>query len=180
MGTTLAGLALVLDGEHDLWLAFNIGDSRIYRLSGGRLTQLSVDHSVVQELLDLKEITPAQAATDPRRNVVTRALGGDAVAEVDFWLLPPEAGERFLLCSDGVTGALSDESLERVLVAHADPRDAARAVVIAATEAGTQDDATAVVVDTETAARVDQGHRTATVERAVLDQSDTQRDGARQ
>ncbi|MDQ1248455.1 MAG: family protein phosphatase [Actinomycetota bacterium] len=169
MGTTLAGVALVLDGPRELWLAFNIGDSRIYRLLREGFTQISVDHSLVQELVDSHELSAEDAVTDTRRNVVTRALGSDAAPEVDFWLLTPSEGERFLLCSDGVSGALSVGSLEQLLMMHHDPQEAAEALVAAAVEAGTKDDVTAVVVDTQHAPEDVSMQDTVTIERPRAD-----------
>ncbi|MEO7122596.1 MAG: protein phosphatase 2C domain-containing protein, partial [Lacisediminihabitans sp.] len=104
-GTTLVGVAFVQleadAGQH--WMAFNVGDSRVYGWDGRALKQLSVDHSVVQEMVDAGEITRAQADHHPLRNVVTRALGADEEVDADVWLLPAAGHQTFLLCSDGLT-----------------------------------------------------------------------------
>ena len=146
-GTTAVVAALVDDGGETKWLLANLGDSRIYRITEGRLEQVSVDHSVVQELIDAGHITPEQAAVHPERHVITRALGSPGGIDPDFFLLPLGAVERLLLCSDGVTGMIEDKEIEDILETVADPRDAADRLVRAAVEAGGRDNATAVVVD---------------------------------
>ncbi len=143
-GGTTAVVALVVD---DRWLLANLGDSRIYAVRGGELVRVSVDHSLVQELLDAGEITEEQAAVHPERHIVTRALGGPDDVEPDFFVLPLAEFERVLLCSDGVTGMIDDRDLEILLADSADPGDAADRVVAAAVAAGGIDNATAVVVD---------------------------------
>lgn len=146
-GTTAVVALLVEDAGEEKWLLANLGDSRIYRLSGERLEQVSVDHSVVQELIDTGVITPDEAAHHPERHVITRALGGPDGAEPDFFLLPLRSAERILLCSDGITTMLADEEIESILLSRTDPRDAADDLVAAAVSAGGEDNATAVVVD---------------------------------
>jgi PPM family protein phosphatase len=147
MGTTVAGVAALetVSGEH--LMVFNIGDSRVYRLAGGRLEQLTVDHSQVQELVVAGVITREQARTHPRRNVVTRALGSDA-GHPDHWLLPVISGERFLICSDGLTGELSEQAITPLLAAGT-PQQAAEALVAAANDAGGRDNVTAVVFEVD-------------------------------
>ena len=146
-GTTAVVALLVADDGVPKWLLANLGDSRIYRLGDGVLEQVSVDHSVVQELLDAGSITADEVATHPERHVVTRALGGPDDAEADYFLLPLPSVERLLLCSDGVNGMVDDDAIEAVLTGSGDPRDAADRLVSAALEAGGRDNATAVVVD---------------------------------
>jgi protein phosphatase len=146
-GTTAVVAVLVEDDEGTKWLLANLGDSRIYRLVDGELDRVSVDHSVVQELIDAGEITAEESLTHPERHVITRALGSPGGVEPDFFLLPLPSVERLLLCSDGVTGMIEDQEIEDILHSVADPRDAAHALVRAAVEAGGRDNATAVVVD---------------------------------
>jgi len=129
------------------WLLANIGDSRIYRFNAGVLDQVSVDHSLVQELVDAGQLTAEQAVDHPERNVITRALGGTVLAEADYFLLPLGSAERLLLCSDGVSGMIDDATIAEVLGRCGDPRDAADQLVAAALDAGGRDNATAVVVD---------------------------------
>lgn len=146
-GTTAVVALLVEDLGEPKWLLANLGDSRIYRLLDGRLDQVSVDHSVVQELVDAGTITADDATHHPERHVITRAIGGPDRAQADYFLLPLPAVERLVLCSDGVTGMIDDAQLGRLLAGVEDPRDAADQVVAAAVAAGGRDNATAVVVD---------------------------------
>ena len=138
---------LVEDDEGPKWLLANLGDSRIYRFAAGVLEQVSVDHSLVQELIDAGTITEEDAAVHPERNVITRALGNAEGVEADYFLLPLPSVERLVLCTDGVTGMIDDQTLAALLMANEDPRDAADELVKAALAAGGEDNATAVVVD---------------------------------
>ena len=159
-GTTVSGVAFVAIGptESPHWMAFNVGDSRIYRWDGRDLLQLSVDHSAVQELVDLGEITRLQAITHPDRNIVTRALGADAVVDPDIWLLPARGRQTFLLCSDGLTKELSDDEIARIIVFHGSqqvresdglPITLAERLVRAAVAAGGSDNVTVVIVESD-------------------------------
>lgn len=151
MGTTLTALALVpaSDGSADSLVLVNVGDSRTYRLPAGSSTleQLTLDHSLVGEWEREGRITAEQAATHPHRNVITRALGVDEEVEVDRWELTPSVGERYLLCSDGLTNELDDEAIAAVLVAAIDPQTAAEELVARANAAGGRDNVTVVVVE---------------------------------
>jgi serine/threonine protein phosphatase PrpC len=159
-GTTLTGVAFVEIGPTDSyhWMAFNVGDSRVYSWDGRDLVQLSVDHSAVQELVDLGEITRLQADTHPDRNIVTRALGADAVVDPDIWLLPARGRQTFLLCSDGLTKELGDDEIARIIVFHGSellretdrlPVTLAERLVNAAVAAGGSDNVTVVVVESD-------------------------------
>lgn len=147
MGTTATGLALVTAGGADHWAVFNVGDSRVYRSIGGVLTQVTVDHSEVQELVEAGVITREEARVHPARNVVTRSLGTDYAYQPDVWVLPPYAGERFVICSDGLTNELPDERVREILHQHPEPQIAAEELVRAAVEAGGRDNVTVVVVN---------------------------------
>lgn len=147
MGTTAVGLVHVLDRSQELWLIFNVGDSRLYRWFEGSLEQVTTDHTEVQELVELGSITSAEAKVHPLRHVITRAIGTDDSVEPDIWLLPPVPGERFLLCSDGLTGEVSDVDIAEVLSGEADPTTAATRLVERAVAAGGHDNVTVVVVD---------------------------------
>jgi serine/threonine protein phosphatase PrpC len=158
-GTTLTGVAFVEVGPSDNyhWMAFNVGDSRVYSWDGRHLAQLSVDHSAVQELIDLGHITRAEAERHPHRNVVTRALGADSEVDPDIWLVPATGHQTFLICSDGLTKELGDEEIARIIVFH----DSARAnpdgpsltlaerLVNAAVAAGGSDNVTVIVVESQ-------------------------------
>jgi protein phosphatase len=147
MGTTLTALALVQeDGEEQLAL-INVGDSRAYILQQGELTQLTEDHSLVEELVRDGKLTPAEAQIHPQRSIITRALGMEPVIRVDSWEIIPFRGDRILLCSDGLTNELSDERIASTLRQLADPQEAARELVRLARAAGGSDNITVVVVD---------------------------------
>lgn len=145
-GTTLAGVAVTQQSGRPYWLAFNIGDSRVYLLREDELEQISVDHSRRQELL---EAGVAPESIEVGRNIITRALGAGrgGVPVMDQWLLPLTPGDRVLICSDGLSSEIEDAELALTLGAVDDPLDAARALVAAALEAGGHDNITAVVVD---------------------------------
>jgi protein phosphatase len=146
-GTTLTGVVVSEQDGLPYWLVANVGDSRTYHLVDGRLEQISVDHSEVQELVDAGALTPAQAAHHPRRHVVTRALGAAARPDADYWYLPLSTGDRLLVCSDGLTTELDDDRIADLLVTNAEPQAAADALVQAALAAGGRDNITVLVVD---------------------------------
>ncbi|GAA6525627.1 PP2C family serine/threonine-protein phosphatase [Intrasporangium sp. DVR] len=146
MGTTVAGLALVSEGGTPQWVVFNIGDSRVYRLIDGGLTQVTVDHSEVWELVERGLITEEQAHRHPSRNIITRSLGREPMGEIDTWVLPPADDEAFLICSDGLSNELSRQEIEAILLEVDDADRAARELVRRAVEAGGRDNVTAVVV----------------------------------
>jgi protein phosphatase len=147
MGTTAVGLAMVKEPQGDFWLAFNVGDSRIYRLHQGVLTQITVDHSYVQDLIAAGRIAPEDARTHPERNIVTRVLGVQESPVPDFWVFPPEPGERFLICSDGLSGELDDQTIANLLGIPAEPHELARLLVEQANHSGGRDNITVIVVD---------------------------------
>ncbi|MBD8023181.1 PP2C family protein-serine/threonine phosphatase [Microbacterium gallinarum] len=146
-GTTLTGVVIAdVDGE-GYWLAINLGDSRTYRLSEGVFEQVSVDHSVVQELIDAGQLAPEAASSDTRRNVITRAIGAGSDGDADYWLIPAEPGDRILVCSDGLSSELDSAAIHAVLVAETQPQCAATRLVHEAMLRGGRDNITALVVD---------------------------------
>lgn len=147
MGTTLVGLALLGYGEDAEWLTFNVGDSRLYRYADGNLEQLSHDHSEVQDLIDEGTLSERDALASAARNVLTRAIGTETHLAVDYGHLAPEPGERFLLCSDGLTNEVPDEEIADVLSGLPEPGEAAHELVRRAIEAGGRDNVTVIVVD---------------------------------
>jgi protein phosphatase len=146
MGTTATGLAVVSAGGSDHWAVFNVGDSRVYRLIGEELSLLTVDHSEVREMVDAGLITEEQALRHPLRNVVTRSLGTETMPTPDLWVFPPHPGERFVICSDGLSNELSLQDIRRVVLEVEEPQQAAEALVRAAVDAGGRDNVTAIVV----------------------------------
>jgi protein phosphatase len=170
-GTTVTGAALVEERGVPYWLVFNVGDSRTYRLNQGILEQISVDHSEVQELLEAGRITAQEALVHPRRHVVTRALGTGDDSEPDFWMLPVEAGDRMLICSDGLTSEVSDEHIHAILSSTVRPQDAVQALIQAALCSGGRDNITAIVVDAADVAQ--DAPQAATAPRTEDEETDT-------
>lgn len=146
-GTTLSGVGIAENAGSPYWLVINVGDSRTYRISHGRLQQVSVDHSVVQELVEDGHLTAEEAERDDRKNVLTRAIGAGGDGEPDFWMIPAAPGDRMLVCSDGLTGELPDSRIEAILATEDDPKAAASRLVDEACVAGGRDNVTAIIVD---------------------------------
>jgi serine/threonine protein phosphatase PrpC len=144
MGTTLVAVALVAD---DRLAVINIGDSRLYVLHQGELQQVTSDHNLVAELVAEGRLSKEEAEFHPRRNVITRAVGVDSDVPVDLFLLDPSAGDRLLLCSDGLFRELSDDQIGSLLRRLGDPGEAARELVAEARFRGGNDNITVVVVD---------------------------------
>lgn len=144
-GTTLTLLALTFHEGAPHWLVMNLGDSRTYLIRDNELNQISVDHSVVQELIERGEITEEQARTHPYRNMITRSLGGGNDSRPDFWMIKAQVDDTFLLCSDGINGELTDLEIFDILSAY-DIEHCAKALVDKAVEYGGRDNATAIVV----------------------------------
>jgi PPM family protein phosphatase len=147
MGTTLVGLGLVVENDQEVVGLVNVGDSRIYLLRNDELQQLTTDHSLVQELVDDGQLTEAEAGLHPQRHVLTRALGVDHDVEVDLIEVIPYTGDRFLLCSDGLSREVSDNQIASILRRLADPDEAAKELVAEARAHGGNDNITVVVVD---------------------------------
>lgn len=145
-GTTVSAAIVTSCQGVPHWLVVNLGDSRTYRLDAGGLQQISVDHSVGQKLLEAG-VTAQAAPALPIRNLLTRALVGGVVHKADVWRLPLRAGDRMLVCSDGLPSAIDDDRIHRVLQLQRDPQAAVDALFDAAIRAGGTDDMTAIVVD---------------------------------
>lgn len=146
-GTTVTGVALGTISDEPAWIVFNIGDSRVYRLVGGVLEQLTVDHSIVQELVDAGQITREEADTHPHSNVITRAVGFHEAPIPDYRAIAVEEGMRVLICSDGLTKELTSYGIRHFLMANQKADAAARQLVEAALGNGGRDNVTVVVVD---------------------------------
>lgn len=143
MGTT----AVIMVQVSGKFYVVGVGDSRVYRLSGDRLEQLTTDHSITQALLDSGTITAEDAQNHRYRNVLYRYLGcRDGAAAADVRELQPQAGDRILLCSDGLNDGLKDPQILALLKAAPDPDTAVRTLVDAALEAGSRDNVTAMVI----------------------------------
>ena len=145
-GSTVTGVAVSMHDGTAHWLVFNIGDSRVYRLHEGLLSQLSIDHSLVQQLLDSGELAPADLAAFQGKNVITRAVGADD-SDADLWMHPIMQNERLLLCSDGLTGEATDDEIRELLLATPGAQPAADALVARALSNGGRDNVTVVVLD---------------------------------
>lgn len=147
VGTTVTGVALVNDAAEPSFLVFNIGDSRVYRFDRNELFQVTVDHSVVQELIDAGLISAEDAHSHPESNVITRALGFHDEPLPDIWRISARPGMRMLICSDGLTRELGDERLRLHLASGMSAAETASALVDAALAAGGRDNVTVVVLD---------------------------------
>jgi PPM family protein phosphatase len=148
MGTTLVGAAVVDNAGESSLLVFNVGDSRCYAIvDGGPMVQLTIDHSVVQEMVDNGEISADEARLHAHRNVVTRAIGIEESVAADFVIAPQGRHVRLLLCSDGVSGEVSDAQLSILLRESETPDEVARAIIASVLEGFAKDNATAVVLD---------------------------------
>lgn len=149
MGTTLTAVVPLpaTDTEPQRMVVANVGDSRVYLLRGDELKQVSADHSYVQELLTEGYISAAEARVHPRRNIVTRALGIEGEVNADSWVLPMIAGDRYVLCSDGLVDEVDDARIAELLRQNPDPQAAADRLVAAANDNGGRDNVTVVVVN---------------------------------
>ncbi len=143
MGTTLTIGIFQPDGTLELG---HVGDSRAYLLRDGELEQLTEDHTLVAEMVSQGRLTPLQAQTHPRRHMLTRVIGMPEV-EADLHEIELREGDRVMLCSDGLTGMVSDHAIGLLLVDAADPSEAAWSLVEAANSAGGLDNTTVAIVD---------------------------------
>lgn len=143
MGTTMT--AAILDKDR-LAIA-QVGDSRAYLLHQGHMQQLTRDHSLMADMIEAGEITPEEARVHPQRSVITRALGTDPNMQPDLYEINVAAGDRLLLCSDGLTSMLEDFEIQQTLQETRDPQKAATLLVNQAISAGGFDNVTVIVVD---------------------------------
>ncbi len=150
-GTTVTGLAIVSAGGSPAALVFNVGDSRTYRIANGRFERLTVDHSVVQEMVDAGLLRPEDAEAHPDSNVITRAVGFGEIPEPDWWLLPLHSGDRFIVCSDGLTKEIGDAGIARIAAKVDNPQSLAERLVGDALVAGGRDNVTVVVMQVDAA-----------------------------
>jgi len=142
MGTTMVSL---VTEERRAWV-LNVGDSRCYRLRGGKLEQISLDHSLVDEQVRMGRMSTEEALRSPLRNVITRALGTQSRVSPDTFELEAKSGDLFLLCSDGLTREVPDTLIESILSADVPLNELCSRLVDAANKAGGQDNITCVLV----------------------------------
>ncbi len=146
-GTTVTGVYLDTSGTEPHWVSLNIGDSRVYLLRDDTLVQITTDHSVVQELIAAGRLSPEEAEHHPYGNVITRAVGPSDSVRPDYVRLDVVDGDRFVICSDGLTKELTDYGIQHFLRQHADPGEAADAMMDAALENGGRDNVTVIVLN---------------------------------
>jgi protein phosphatase len=142
MGTTTT--AVIVDLEAEEVAIGHVGDSRAYRLRGNKLEQLTRDHSLVEEMRRKGQLTDAQAEDHPQRSIITRALGPEPEVQVDVQTVPVQDGDVILICSDGLTTMLDDETISRILARATSLQAAVRALVDEANRAGGRDNITVV------------------------------------
>src|SRR3954470_19085429 len=141
MGTTLTG-AMVTGQEGAIG---HVGDSRAYRLRDGKLEQLTNDHSLVAELERTGQISPEAAEHHPQKSIITRALGPEPDVEVDTYTITGKPGDLYMLCSDGLTGMISDDEVSSILRGSETLEEAAEALIRAANQSGGKDNITVVM-----------------------------------
>ncbi|GAB2696365.1 protein phosphatase [Microbacterium marinum] len=146
-GTTVTGVFLDLTGDDPTWVTLNIGDSRVYLFRDGALAQVTTDHSVVQELISAGRLSPEEAENHPYGNVITRAVGPSDGVVPDYVRLEVLDGDRFVICSDGLTKELTDYGILHFLLQHEDPTEAVDAMLEAALENGGRDNVTIIVLN---------------------------------
>jgi PPM family protein phosphatase len=142
MGTTTT--AAILDEAAEEVAIGHVGDSRAYRLRRGKIERLTRDHSLVEEMRRKGQLTEAQAEDHPQRSIITRALGPEPEVEVDLQTVPAQAGDVFLICSDGLTTMLDDDHIERLLARASSMSNAVRSLVDEANRAGGRDNISVV------------------------------------
>jgi serine/threonine protein phosphatase PrpC len=141
MGTTITAALVAADAL----VIGHVGDSRAYRLRGGKFEQLTDDHSLVADLVRSGRITPEEADAHPQRSVITRALGTDSEVDVDTFTVPAESDDLFLICSDGLTTMVDDEQIRDLVTRAQDLEQAGKGLVKAANKAGGEDNITVVL-----------------------------------
>lgn len=141
MGTTLVAV-LALQGES---YVVNVGDSRCYLIENGRIRQVTVDHSLVQLLVERGEITSEEARVHPKKNLITRALGVERKVACDLLRVETGPGSRLLLCSDGLSNVLPDQVLLKVSMDEAEPEGMCRSLLDMTLKQGALDNVTVVL-----------------------------------
>lgn len=142
MGSTVVAVLIARAVAHVAWA----GDSRAYLLRAGHLRPLTRDHSVVQEMVDRGELSPVEAESHPESHMVTRAVGGSEDLEVDLVSVPLAVGDRLLLCSDGLTRCVYEQTVEALLRDATGPEDACQKLLREALDSGAPDNVSAITV----------------------------------
>jgi serine/threonine protein phosphatase PrpC len=145
MGTTLV---VVIYRQDQFWYG-HVGDSRLYRLDGGTLKQITTDHTWVARAMNLGHLNEEQARTHPLRHVLLQCLGRHDLHQIDIEPVPVAAGDRLLLCSDGLSGEVTDDEIRNYLLSTPSCQEAASTLVNAANQAGGADNITVVVVEAD-------------------------------
>jgi len=170
MGTTMT-VALVENGRVAIG---HVGDSRAYLVRDRKLEQLTEDHSLVAELVRSGKLSPEEADSHPQRSVITRVLGTDPDVDVDTFSVDTMAGDLFLLCSDGLTSMVDDETILRLVERNrGDLNAAAKALVRAANKGGGEDNITVIFFEIADAGATDETERTVTLPAVEDDDADT-------
>lgn len=142
MGTTLVGAVSYGEGV----VITNVGDSRAYHVTQNGITRITKDHSLVERMVDMGDITEEEARRHPNRNLITRALGPDADAQCDSYVCPMKAGEYLLLCTDGLVGTVTDQEMLFEVIHGEDPDSCLARLIEIAKSQGAPDNVTAVLM----------------------------------
>jgi PPM family protein phosphatase len=145
MGTTFVGMYFL----DDKVLIAHVGDSRVYRVRDGHIEQLTEDHSLINDYIKMKRMTAEEAATWPHKNVIVRALGMKESVQVDLIGETPHVGDLYLLCSDGLSGMITDETILEIMLREGDLDRASDRLIAAANAAGGGDNITVVLARLE-------------------------------
>jgi serine/threonine protein phosphatase PrpC len=142
MGTTIAVLSII----PSVAIAANVGDSRLYLIRGNTIEPLSKEHNMVTEQLEMGLISEEEAEVSPLRHILTRNLGSSDTVDVDVFEIEPKNNDRFLLCTDGLTDALSDKEIFEIVKNGKDPEHLCRQLVVKANAMGGNDNVTASLI----------------------------------
>jgi protein phosphatase len=143
MGTTIVVTFFVNDTCH----IGHVGDSRVYRLRGDKLTQITEDHSLLNDYIKMRQLTPEEIEAFPHKNVIVRALGMKDTVQVDVMSEKPEDGDTYLLCSDGLNGMITDDEMTEILLGEGDDLDEkCERLIDAGNKAGGTDNITVILV----------------------------------
>jgi protein phosphatase len=147
MGTTCVAMYFL----DDHLIIGHVGDSRCYRVRGTELTQMTEDHSLINDYIRMKRVTPEEAENWPHKNVIVRALGMKESVQVDIFTEVPRVGDTYMLCSDGLTGMLKDDTIQHILMSERDLDRAVDRLITAANEEGGVDNISVVLARIEAA-----------------------------